>query len=242
MASAVTVKTTLAFLFPADAAQPAVADMVRFVKSYNGDKTSMEAAYKISDDKSVFIRFRSAEAMHFVLANNGELLPFCYTNGKKVMVRMLVAGNTRYVRIFNLPPEVPDADLVSVMEKYGKVKRTVRERFPAEFQLEMFTGVRGLYMDIETEIPDILYFRNWKGTIYYNGINQKCFTCKSNTHLKRLCPIVRERESATSERRPGVDTLKGEPAGEGTIALDQTEVSSVTSGNKRQRSIELDRD
>ncbi|XP_062707909.1 uncharacterized protein LOC134288139 [Aedes albopictus] len=76
----------------------------------------------------------------------------------------------RYVRIFDLPPEIEDADLVLMLQKYGKVQSTVRERFPAEFQLNMFTGVRGVYMDIESAIPDVLYFRNRKGRIFYHGM------------------------------------------------------------------------
>lgn len=107
---------------------------------------------------------------------------------------MSIAGNTRYVRVFDLPPEVADADLIAVMAKYGTVKRTVRERFPAEFQLNMFTGVRGIHMDIDQDIPEVLFFQGRKGRVYYIGVKQKCFTCNANTHLKKSCPLLREQE------------------------------------------------
>lgn len=200
MSSTVAVDKTLAFLFPRDAAQPTVADMARFIKALKGEPTSMETAYKISEEKSVFIRFRSQEAMNFVYANNSKSLPFRYTDGNEVAVTMSVAGNTRYVRIFDLPPEIPDADLVSVMAKYGTVKRTVREKFPAEYQLNMYTGIRGVYIDVKKEIPEIVYFRNRKGRLYYDGLIQKCFNCNSDTHFKKACPVLREQQKEDAQR------------------------------------------
>lgn len=247
MSTELVVKNTLAFRFPGDAAQPAVADMVSFIKALKGDQSLMETAYKISDEKAVFIRFKCESAMQFVLANNDEVVPFHYCNGDKVMVRMSVAGNTRYVRVFDLPPEVPDADLASVMEKYGKVKRTVRERFPAEFKLEMYTGVRGVYMDIEKEIPDILFFRNRKGRIFYDGIKPKCFTCKSDTHLKKCCPVLRERQAEKKQKQMAPENLEKAEEDISTVAaentIDETSPASLKKvETKRQRSLDTDRD
>ena len=86
--------------------------------------------------------------MNYAVTHNPEQLSFHYANGKTVQVRMSVAGgNVQYVRIFDLPPEVPDKDVSLVLGKYGKVKRVIREKFPAELGLDMFTGVRGIYMD-----------------------------------------------------------------------------------------------
>lgn len=210
MCSEATVKNTLAFVFPENAAQPNLAEMAGFIKTLIGDVSTMDTTYKISDEKSVFIRFRSEEAMKFCLENNSETLPFHYTNGKKVMVHMCIAGgNTRYVRIFDLPPEVSDEDLTSVLAKYGVVKRTVRERFPMEFQLDLFTGVRGVYMNIDRDIPEILHFQNRKGRIFYAGRKAKCFTCRSDTHLKKSCPTLQKRryeaqkqQLSTTEQKP----------------------------------------
>lgn len=194
MCSEATVKNTLAFVFPDDAAQPSLAEMARFIKSLAGDVAMMETTYKISDEKSVFIRYRNEDAMKFSLENNSNVIPFHYTNGTKVMVRMSVAGgNIRYVRVFDLLPEVSDQHITSVMAKYGKVKRTVRERFPAEFQLDMFTGVRGIYMDIEQDIPEVIYFHHRKARVCYDGRKTKCFVCKSETHMKKSCPVLQER-------------------------------------------------
>ena len=65
-----------------------------------------------------------------------------------------------YVRIYGLPPEVADRKVASVLGKYGKVKRIVREKIPAELGLDAYTGVRGVYMDVKKEIPSSLHFQS----------------------------------------------------------------------------------
>lgn len=242
MAGEVAVKNTLSFLFPRDADQPNVADMACFVRTLKGDQSMMETAYKISDEKSVFIRFKSEEAMNFVFANNAKSLPFHYNSGKKVMVRMSVAGNTRYVRVFDLPPEISDNDLTSVFAKYGTVKRTVRERFPAEFQLNMFTGIRGVYIDIEQQIPETLLFRNRKGRVYYEGVKQECFICKSDTHLKRLCPLQPERQKNDEQRSTtaaldDLDNKQDEADIEADKVVEATENSFEKKSKKKEQKV-----
>lgn len=202
MANEIVVKNTLAFQFPANAAQPTLADMGRFIKTLRGNRVMMDTAYKISDEKSVFIRFKTEEAMKFSLENNSTTLPFRYTDGKQVMVRMSVAGgNTRYIRVFDLPPEVTDLDLSSVFGKYGTVKRIIRERFPADIGLDMFSGVRGLYVDVQTAIPETLHFRGRKGRVFYDGVKSKCYVCKSEAHLKKACPIYKRRQAEESDQQ-----------------------------------------
>lgn len=66
-----------------------------------------------------------------------------------------VAGqNITYVRVFYLPPELPDNAVSLVLGGYGKVDRIVREKFPSGLGLDhVYAGVRGVYVDIGKEIP-----------------------------------------------------------------------------------------
>lgn len=183
------VKNTLIFQFPDGAAGPTVVEIGRFVKRFDADKADMETGYKISDERVVCIKFRSERAMKEALLHNPEVHTFHYSNGKSVEVRMQVAGGCiRYVRIFDLPPEIADMDVSLILGKYGNVKRMIREKFPAELELDLFTGVRGVYMDIKKEIPSTIHFLNRRGRIYYEGLRQKCFLCKQEGHLKAKCP------------------------------------------------------
>lgn len=135
------------------------------------------------------------------LLHNREQLNFHYADGKIVVVRMSPAGgNVQYVKIYDLPPEVPDSDLALVLGKYGEVKRVVREKFPADLGLDMYTGVRGVYMDVRKEIPNSLHFRNRKGNIFYQGNKNLCFLCKMEGHRMNSCPKRKDRKQPVQQK------------------------------------------
>lgn len=183
------VRNTLAFRFPPEAPPPSLVEVARFVKNLDADLDSMETGYKMPEEKCVCVKFKSLDAMKEAQAQIPEICVFRYSNGEKVEVKMTVAGCcTRYVRIFDIPPEVPDSEISAVLGRYGVVKRLVREKFPADLGLNMFTGVRGAYVDIKKAIPATLYFLNRKGRLFYEGLKQKCFFCKEEGHLKADCP------------------------------------------------------
>src|SRR5450759_2114003 len=107
-----------------------------------------------------------------------------------------------YIRVYDLPPEIPDQELASVLGKYGRVKRVVREKFPVELGLDTFTGVRGAYMDVKKEIPTSLNFLNRKGNIVYPGNNSKCFLCKEEGHRMNACP---KRKARNQQEKPRLE-------------------------------------
>lgn len=188
------IKNTLVFQFPEGAAGPTLVEIARFVKAFDADKRTMESSYKISDERVICIKFKTEAAMKEALLQNPELHTFQYSNGDTVQVRMTVAGGCiRYVRVFDLPPEISELDVSLVLGRYGTVKRMTRERFPAEFELDLFTGVRGIHMDIKKEIPSTLYVANRRARVYYEGLKQRCFLCKEEGHLKADCPQNKRR-------------------------------------------------
>ena len=136
----VEIKNTIAFVYPNGSAKPTMDEMVSFAKTLDTNHGDMNTMYRIAEEKSVFIKFNSEESMSYALTRNPEQLSYIihYAKGKTVQVRMSVAlGNVQYVRIFDLPPEVPDKDISLVLGKYGKVKRVILEKFPVEFSLDM---------------------------------------------------------------------------------------------------------
>lgn len=78
-----------------------------------------------------------------------RLIPLFY--GKVVSQH---GSNVQNIRVFNLPPELPDNVLKQRLLEYGKVDRVVREKFPPNLGLDhLYTGVRGIYTDVQKEIP-----------------------------------------------------------------------------------------
>lgn len=226
------IKNTLVFRFPEKAAGPTLVEIARFVKAFDADKANMESSYKIPDERCICIKFKNEAAMKEALLQNTEFHQFRYSNGNSVEVQMAVSGGClRYVRVFDLPPEVSDLELSLVLGKYGSVKRIVREKFPAELELDLYTGIRGVYMDITKDIPPTLYFRNRRGRIYYEGLKHRCFLCKQEGHMKATCPQKKPAQSSAGEKSENEKSASSSYAGavKGLNTSDQSTVSQEDS-------------
>lgn len=197
-----TKKHTLVFEFPKEAMGPSLFEMSRFSKKLTADRTMMDTCYRNADEKCIYIRFKTAEAFNDAVLYNPEMHTFEYNDGSTAQVKMSVAGGMyKYVRIFNLPPEVSDDDIGRVLARYGKIRKQVREKFPPECEFDVYSGIRGAYMDIQKQIPASLFIRNSKARIYYEGFKNRCFHCKADDHLKVNCPQLQKGQNEHSEGR-----------------------------------------
>lgn len=192
---------TVQFRFPPASPRPSWSEIANFVKQLEEDLLLIETAYRTAHDRSLFVKFVSREAMIGSLKKNAEPRRFLYTNGTAVEVRMSIAGSTlRYVRVFDLPPEVSDEKLSLAMGKYGKVERLVREKFPADLGLgHMYTGVRGVYIELNKEIPPAIEVGKRRGHVFYDGLKDTCFLCHAVGHRKNSCPQRQPRK----QQQPG---------------------------------------
>lgn len=181
---------TVQYRFPTGCPPPSLVEVATFLKQLDTELTSIEATYKSAQDRSLFIKFTSPEAMQESLRKNMEPRHFTYANGKSIVVRMSIAGvNTQYVRVFDLPPELPDVTLSSVLGEFGEIDHVVREKFPPGFGLDhMYTGVRGIYMSVQTNIPPSIDVGDRKARIFYEGLKDTCFLCRELGHRRDSCP------------------------------------------------------
>lgn len=193
---------TVQFRFPPGSARPTWMEIASFVKQLDTDVMTMETTYKTAQSRSLFIKFISLDAMTESMRKNVNPRKFVYSSGESVEVRMSVAGtNVRYIRVFDLPPELPDDNLISALESFGKVERVIREKFPPELGLgHMFNGVRGVYMDVTKDIPPSLDVVGTTGRIFYDGLKDTCFLCREVGHKKESCP-QRQFHSNRKERK-----------------------------------------
>lgn len=190
------IANTVKFQFPAGLPRPTWVEIAGFLKTLDSDATTMEAVYKMGADKSVCIKYTTEAAMHDALQRNKGDIPFKYSSGKSVLLRMLIAGiDIQYVRVFDVPPEVDDDALCAVLRTYGKIHRTLREKFPTGLGLDhLYTGVRGVYMEMKHDVPPALNIGQWNAKIFHDGLKEKCFLCKLEGHRKNSCPTVKVTE------------------------------------------------
>lgn len=194
---------TAQFRFPAGSPRPSWADIANFIKQLEIDVKSMEAVYKTAHDRSIYIKFACFEAMTQSLQKNTEPKQFQYANGTSVQVQMCIAG-TRYVRVFDLPPELPDELLSSALSQFGNVERIVREKFPTDLGLgNLHNGVRGVYIDIKNKIPPAVHLGKWKARMFYDGLADTCFHCQAEGHRKDSCPKRQMRNNQKKTQQGG---------------------------------------
>lgn len=172
--------------------EPADSEIFKFMKSkmgLNGDK--LLSMYKDKSETSVIIKFKREEDMRNTLSDLPGTMLFEYSKYESTEVKLSSANAiVRYVRLFNLPPEIEDKEISHVMQRFGKVVRMVRERYGEETGFPIWTSVRGVYLELKEgiEIPETVYIRNVRARVSYEGIIYKCYICGSKEHLKANCP------------------------------------------------------
>lgn len=183
---------SLRLKFERGSAEPSDLDIFAFMKEkMKIPCDSLMCMYKEKSTTSVIIKFKTEEGMKRVLDRLPGTMEFGPNKYQSCKVQLSAANAVvRYVRLFNLPPEVEDREIWNVMAKYGKIQRMVREKYGVETGYPIWTSVRGVYMEVKEgeEIPATVHVRNMRARVYYEGLVNKCFQCGSTEHLKVDCP------------------------------------------------------
>lgn len=176
--------------FESGAKAPSHLEVLRFVTGQLRLTTAeVHSVYKDENDRLFFIKFLDDDKFNEFCNHVEEVYTFNYDDSSKTPVTLAMASRIfRYVRIFNLPPEIDDKVIALVLGQFGTIRQHVRERYPAEYNLNVFSGVRGVHMEIAKEIPANLFIGHCRARIYYDGLKNRCFYCKEEGHLKANCP------------------------------------------------------
>lgn len=183
-------KNTVKVRFGDQTRSPSDGEMVTFVARSMGIKPEQVShLYHDPYEKCVVIKFTNETLMKMCLEQHVGEKSFGYSNGQFTKV-MITDGNEemKYVRLFYLPPEVPDREIANFFMKFGVVKKIVHEKRAMASGFNCFSGVRGIYMDVTKEIPPQVYICNYRCRVFYSGMQEKCFVCKATDHLKPDCP------------------------------------------------------
>lgn len=220
---------TVQFRFPPGSPRPSWDEIASFIKQLDTSVALMETAYKTAHDRSLFIKFSSLDAMEEAMKKNADPIPFTYSSGKSVHVRMSIAGTDfRYVRVFDLPPELNDECLSAVLGEFGNVDRIIREKFPADSGLShMCTGVRGVHMEVKKAIPPSLQIAEWKANVFYDGLKDTCFQCHSIGHRRESCPMRQDMNKRDKKKQQNPVSYAGIVAGSGVSTVERTSSDEV---------------
>lgn len=172
--------------------EPADSEIFKFMKSKMGlNSEKLLSMYKDKSETSIIVKFKKEEDMRNTLSDLPGTMVFEYSKYESTEVKLSSANAiVRYIRLFNLPPEVDDREISVVMQRYGKVVRLVREKYGEETGFPIWTSVRGVYVELKEgiEVPATVFIRNLRARVSYEGIINKCYLCGSKDHFKAECP------------------------------------------------------
>lgn len=175
--------------------EPTDSEIFKFMKAKMGlNSEKLLSMYKDKSETSIIIKFKRAEDMRNTLRDLPGTMVFEYNKYESTEVKLSSANAiVRYVRLFNLPPEIEDREISTVMVRFGKIVRMVREKYGEETGFPIWTSVRGVYLELKEgiEIPATIYIRNLRARVVYEGLVNKCYLCGSQDHLKADCPQKR---------------------------------------------------
>jgi hypothetical protein len=180
-----TAKATL----PEEMEKPTYAEMVKFLfGTLNMKWEDLKSMYQHVTARIIYFKCHKEETMRHLIENyNGAF--FKYDNGNVARVAMTEENESfRYVRVWGLPPEAPNEDVMAFFGQYGEVRKVVRELFPKELNCPIETGVRGVYMDLKKDLSHFMYIRNCRIKVHYVGMKDKCHICGSTEHIRNDCP------------------------------------------------------
>ena len=90
------------------------------------------------------------------------------------------------VYVHYYPFEAPDADIRSVLSKFGQIKGLRYQSFPGYSNVK--TGSRIVRMVVEREIPSQQSIRGYPCRVWYKGQPIRCNVCREVGHLAASCP------------------------------------------------------
>lgn len=99
---------SLRLRFERGSPEPSDVDIFGFMKTRMGLKSEkLLSMYKDKNDVSVIIKFKTEEDMRNTLRNLPDTMEFAYSKYQSATVKLSPANAiVRYVRLFNLPPEI----------------------------------------------------------------------------------------------------------------------------------------
>lgn len=121
-------------------------------------------------------------------------------DGKSYLIPVQSIDNTREVRIYDLPPQMPNKMIATHFSTYGQVTsikdETWKEHFPG-----VLTGTRVLRMKLRKHIPSYVEVAGETSYVSYKGQIRTCKHCVRPLHIGKSCVEARSESGESVNKR-----------------------------------------
>lgn len=152
--------------------------------------------------RQVFIKCTSTNIVEEILERTKGELSFTFSNGQRTKVKIEKAGpGIKSVKIYNLPPELSNTNISTVLEKYGTVYSVTDDSWGQAFRYKIKNGVRTVKMGLKTHIPSYIDVCGFKALVSYENQPTTCSYCHQTGHLRNNCPNKKDLANMISRNK-----------------------------------------
>lgn len=139
-------------------------------------------------NSDVFVKLKSEELCNKVVQSCGGTLKFKHRDGNISEVQVTHAGSLlKTVRIFELPFEVPAAEIDEVVSAYGTIISNEAEKWSNAHKFPVLNGIRQLKVDLKKHIPSYINVCGYRAIVSYEGQPRTCAACGKAGHVRAEC-------------------------------------------------------
>ncbi|KAJ4450073.1 hypothetical protein ANN_01480 [Periplaneta americana] len=139
-------------------------------------------------DFAIYLKLVSVTLYNKLLNEHKGDKMFKYESEEEIQIVVSAADiQSTTVRIFNLPPEIPNIIISNTLSKYGQIHDIRSEKWNDQYPLPVNNGVKAVKMDIKIPIPTLLKIGMYTASLNYPGQIQVCFRCGEPGHFKQDC-------------------------------------------------------
>ena len=134
-------KNTIQVQFQQNATRPSAMEVHNFIENkLQLNEDQIDTIQLVAQDRFIYIKVTSVTIMQRILNQyTNEEIAFTYGNGEITKVSVDIAiGNLITVRVFDLPPEVPDEILKAKLQLYGTVHDIRKEKWSQQYNLKVY--------------------------------------------------------------------------------------------------------
>lgn len=153
--------------------------------------------------RQIYIKCKTATTVDTIIRDtNGESF-FVHEGGHRSRLTIDSAGmGIRYIKVYNLPTEVPNHNIGLHLEPYGHVLDIIDDVWSGQFRYAVPNGVRTVKIALKKHIPSYQDIAGHRVLITYAGQPITCALCHVTGHLRADCPKQRKRTSDTPTWTP----------------------------------------